>query len=410
MHDVIVVGGGPSGSTAANLLAKAGVSVLVLERDAFPRFHVGESLLPADLEVFERIGLDPDAHGFLYKGGAEFLDESIGGHREFPFGVALPGTPDHAYQVERSRFDNALLELARDAGAEVRQGVRVTGVSIERERVRVASTEGEHVGRYVIDATGLDALMGRSAKTNTPLTDFGLAATFVHIGDLDPGIDRELCDRSLGKGNVKIFFREEGWAWLIPLGDRRASAGMVTRKKGLVPEWLSEVFASPFLSRVLRGTKETRKRGTLASFSFHNREQHGARWVCAGDSACFLDPVFSSGVSLGMLGAAHIADVLVPALREGSEGEADLMDEHALHMARGYDVFATLIHAWYHSKLLHHLFFAPEPDPIMLRGVTTVLAGDVWRDDNPFQEKLMASSRRRQALPPTQRGMPAKSA
>jgi len=124
--DVIVIGGGPAGSTVASLLAQKSLSVLVLEKDHFPRFHIGESLLPCDLPIFERLGLDPGAAGFLFKAGAEFLDERVGGgHALYEFSDALPGTPSHAYQVERAVFDHWLLERSKALGAVVKNGERV---------------------------------------------------------------------------------------------------------------------------------------------------------------------------------------------------------------------------------------------------------------------------------------------
>jgi flavin-dependent dehydrogenase len=399
MYDVIVIGGGPAGSTAANLLAQAGVSVLVIEREVFPRFHIGESLLPCDLAVFRRLGFDPAAAGFLYKAGAEFLDERIGGHREYVFADALAGTPDHAYQVERATFDHLLLRRAEEAGARVHQGERATDVAFGEDGVTVSTDRASYRARYVIDATGQDAMLGRRAHTTRQLLDFGLAATFGHFEDLDPEIDRELCETA--RGNIKVIFVDDGWCWAIPLGRRRISVGLVTRRRGLQREWLDRaIAASPFLTRVLRGARRVRTPGLLASFSFHNQKQHGPRWACAGDAACFLDPVFSSGVSLGMVGAAHLVDALVPALRESRENDPALLDDHARHIGHAYNVFATLIHSFYHTSLLRGLFFSPEQDPILRKGLTTVLAGDVWRDDNPFQEKLMASQRRRVELVP----------
>ncbi len=401
--DVIVIGAGPTGSTAAGLLSKAGVRTLVLEREVFPRFHVGESLLPADLAIFARLGVSPASAGFLYKGGAEFIDERSGGHATYPFSDALPGTPDHAFEVERSKFDHWLAENARRLGADVRYGARVVSADADADGVRVATTTETWRARYLVDATGLDALLARRARTADTIVDFGLGATFTHFEQIDPEVEHELC--TTDRGNVKILFVEGGWCWVIPLGGRKFSTGHVTRKKGLEPEWLLErIEESPFLSRITRGALRRNRPGIQASFSFHGRRQHGARFACVGDAGCFLDPIFSSGISLGMLAAEHIVDILVPALERGTEARPDLLDEHARHMSVAYDVFATLIHSFYHSNFLHDLFFSRDQDPLLRRGLTSVLAADVWRTDNPFQEMLMSSKRRRKELAPTQVG------
>lgn len=363
--DVIVIGGGPSGSTAANLLVQGGLSVLLLEKDHFPRFHIGESLLPCDLPIFERLGLDPAAKGFLFKAGAEFVDERIGGHTEYAFADGLPGTPDHAFQVDRATFDQWLLERAKEVGAVVREGERVVSATTPDQsgggEVVVMTTathatergtipDGRYTARYLIDATGQDAVLGRLNKTTRPLEDFGLGAAFTHFEELTPEIDEELCVTR--RGNIKVMFVDDGWCWAIPLGGRRISIGLVSRRRGIKPEWLEEtIAASPLLTRITAGAKRVRRPQLLTSWSFHNAKQHGARWTCTGDAACFIDPVFSSGVSLGMVGATHVADTILEAFAKGQEGDATLMDAHALHVSHGYTSFATLVNSFYHTSL-----------------------------------------------------------
>jgi flavin-dependent dehydrogenase len=413
--DVIVIGGGPTGSTVSNLLVQEGFSVLCLEKDHFPRFHIGESLLPCDLPIFERLGVDPAKAGFLYKSGAEFIDERPGGGRTvYEFADALPGTPDHAYQVERAVFDEWLLDRAREVGVVVHEGERAVevltpenGGPAEGVLVRTTAThateratipDGAYRARYVIDATGQDAVLGRRAKTTRPLEDFGLGAAFTHWEQLSEEIDHELCVKETGR--IKVLFVDDGWCWAIPLGNRKISIGLVSRRRGIRPEWLEEtIAASPYLSRITQTGKQVRRPNLLVSWSFHNRKQHGARWTCTGDSACFIDPVFSSGVSLGMVGAAHVADTVAVALKERTEGRADLMDAHALHMMHAYTAFATLVNSWYHTNLLHTLFFAPEPNLEWKKGLTAMLAGDVFRNDNKFQDMLLASRRKKELVP-----------
>ena len=142
VHDALVMGGGPAGSTAANLLAQAGHRVLLLEKEHFPRFHIGESLLPIDLPIFARLGLTLAPTSFLRKNGAEFIDERTGKEAIFSFAEALDGTPKSAYQVERARFDEVLLRQAAGKGAEVREGIKVEAVEVEEAAVRVQTSAG----------------------------------------------------------------------------------------------------------------------------------------------------------------------------------------------------------------------------------------------------------------------------
>ncbi len=387
-YDVAVIGAGPSGSTAAHLLAQAGARVLVIEREEFPRFHIGESLLPASLDAFARLGFVPTAKEHVRKAGAEFYDEARGQTATYLFSDQLGGVAEHAYQVDRATFDLGLLELAIAAGANVHQGERVTGVELDEARPLVRTDKGAYAARYVLDATGLDSFFGYRLESRRRIEEFGLGAVFRHYGELRPAIAAELSHL----GNIKVLFIDEGWLWAIPLGEGRLSVGLVTRRKGLKNEWLDEaIAASPELRRVLEGARAEGPQRRLASFSFFNERSHGPRWCCIGDAACFLDPVFSSGVTFAMVGAGMTVDTLLPALRRGDEGNADLMVEHTERMKAGYDVFATMILAIYRRRLLPGLFFTTEQKSELRQGLTSILAGDVWRTDNSFLEMLQRS-------------------
>ena len=388
--DVIIIGGGPAGSTAANLLSQAGHRVRLLEKEHFPRFHIGESLLPIDLPIFARLGVQLDPAAFIRKDGAEFIDERSGQSATFLFSEALDGTPKSAYQVERSRFDHVLLQRAATLGADVRQGVAVQEVTTDQASASVLTRDGAtHRARFIIDATGQDALLARTNHTVQPLKGFGIAAVFRHYDGIDPAIAAEL----MATGNIKVLMVPMGWMWLIPLAGRRLSVGIVSQKTGLGPELLASATAeSPLIQRLIAGAVATEPR-IIRNFSYRNRRAYGTRWACIGDAACFLDPVFSSGVSLAMLSAEFLTDRLGAALREGREADPQLMAAHSKHMEVGYRSFAALIHRFYNHEMVRRLFFVETRGEVMRSGITSVLAGDLWRDkENPFQQTLLRSA------------------
>jgi flavin-dependent dehydrogenase len=389
--DVIVVGAGPAGSTAAGLLAQRGHRVLVLERERFPRFHIGESLLPAGLPVLGRLGVEPHGDTFVFKRGAEFVDEAQGLTRAFGFEEALPGCPRHAWHVERSLFDARLRDAAAACGAEIRHGETVTDVRLDEDRVRVR-LEGRPQplsARYLIDASGQSRLLARQAGSVRPYKRFGSVAIFTHYAGLGDEAAEEL-----GPGNeIRILLRPEGWGWIIPLPSRRLSVGIVSQRP-LDRTGLEEGLLAGALVRRWTAGAERLETHVIQNFSYRNVESAGPRFAAAGDAACFLDPVFSSGVTLALRGAERVADALGPALEAGTEAAPNLQAGQQAYMDRAYRTFAALIDRFYNTRFATTVFLSQAEGLPMYRGVVSVLAGDVWRVDNPFQEMLLAARSR----------------
>ena len=387
LYDVIIVGAGPAGSTAASILADAGQDVLVLEKENFPRPHIGESLLPVGTGVLERLGIQMPKDTFLFKRGAQFICERSGQHLTISFDEAFPGPPRHAWQVDRASFDLLLRDRARAAGAQVLHGAHVLEVECTSEWVTVRTRNGEiYRTRYLIDATGQGRLMARSAKAVEPLRDFGLAASFQHFSGVDM--------RRLGEhGDIRIMMHEDGWAWVIPLPKNRLSIGVVTRNKGATTKFVERfVSTSPLAQHWTVGAHPSEPQ-LIGNYSYRNGAAYGARYACIGDAACFLDPVFSSGVSLALVSAERVSQTLLTALQSNDESQKDLMLPISNDMQNAYRAFSSLIRRFYHTKMVDNLFFGSTEGAAFRRGIVSVLAGDVWRTDNPFQDMLERARR-----------------
>jgi hypothetical protein len=271
------------------------------------------------------------------------------------------------------------------AGADVRQGEQVRRIEVAENRVVVETKPGTTVvARYVIDASGPRAFLGRRNRTIEPIPGVGRAAAWVHYDGLRPDTAAELAET----GNIIIVYLEDGWGWLIPLPDRQLSAGVVSRDQGLDADVYEASLGRLSLVRRLTEGSTRSDPALVGNFSFRNTAPFGSRYACVGDAAGFLDPVFSTGVSLAMASAERIAATLGAALQGGTEAESALMDPVAAWLEVGYERFLGLIRLFYETRLLRRLVFHDDPDPTLRAGLISMLAGEVWSDDNPFWVKM----------------------
>lgn len=383
-YDVIIAGGGPAGSTAATLLAQYGYQVLLLEQGQHPRFHIGESMLPRAEPIMQRLGIDW-GEGNLVKSGAKFMDEASGRHTYFP----LLGK-NRTFQVERSVFDERLFHNAIKQGVTAQQLEKVTAVDCTAESVRVVSGKTHYESRYFIDATGRSAIMGKQHKSITKLENLGKFALYKHFHLAETPATEAL----FATGNIEILLTDIGWIWSIPLTHQRLSLGLVVQKQpsiDLKGEALFEhyVNASPRLNELLAGSTVCADLQVEADFSYFNAQRYGQRFACCGDAAGFLDPVFSSGFFFAVKTAEFIADQVHQGFLTGSEANPNLHTVTDQLYQTGFQSMYLMIERFYCSNLVHNLFFESDREERIKREITAMLAGDLWGEDNQFQQGLL---------------------
>lgn len=407
--DVVVIGGGPGGSVCAAQLVRRGLSVVVLEKATFPRFHLGESLLPQSLAVLDEIGILPTIEGrFIHKYGARFHDDTHNKKDRFSFDGAWKPELDHAFEVPRDVFDKLLLDHAASCGASVREGwIAKRVLRDENGRasgVAAVSPDGETVdisARFVVDASGRDALTAHASKSTSKIENLDQTALYAHFenvprqpGKLEGDIDIVLF--SSGEG------RRPNWFWFIPFKDGRTSVGAVVSRT-----WMRErrarlgaaddteqldVASSLFDMAVAESSTATsllatakcawpRKQAT-ADFSYRVREMKGPGFISIGDAGGFIDPLFSSGAHLAMTGAKLGADAIARVLTEtggSSEEEMAILEAWEARVRAAGETFILAVQSFYTGPLVD-LLFAEDKHAALRRSITSLLAGDVFSD------------------------------
>jgi flavin-dependent dehydrogenase len=384
-HDVAIIGGGPGGSTLAALLAKKGYDVGVFEREKFPRFHIGESLLPASMPIFKETGFYEtlDSGKYIRKYGARFVDYRVDEEIYFGFDGGINAEIPMAFEVERCELDSDLLQHARKCGATVYQPSRVKDVAFYDSHVSVKTAQGEEFeAKYVVDASGRDSVIGKLTQKRVAHQDLNNVAVFSHFNGV-----RRNSGRNAGDIIISLL-PERAWSWIIPFQDGRTSVGVVCNssvfKGGAdLSAYLEQRFTEcPRLKEYMADAERTQEVTVISNYSHHCTEYTGDRWMLIGDAAAFLDPIFSSGVHVSLTSAKLASAVLDSCLKSGASIRGSgLGPQYQSDLDRGIHRFHKLISLFYNTNFVESMK-KTLTRPHMNAAFTSAVAGDMWNEDN----------------------------
>ena len=387
-RQVVVIGAGPSGAIAAALLKRAGHDVLVLERQRFPRFSIGESLLAHCLDFVAEAGMleTIEAEGFQYKNGAAFAH--AGRYTDFDFADQFTCGRTSTYQVQRARFDQLLADEAQRQGAEVRYAVEIIAAAPAERGSRVTARDAGGVVQeieadFILDASGFGRTLPRLLDLERPSGFPVRHALFTHVADHIPAgrFDRNKIRVTVHPVHADV------WFWLIPFAGGRSSIGVVGRQEllasyvGTPAERLQRLVGEDAgLAGLLGEAQWDTPVREIGGYAANVTAMHGPGFALLGNAAEFLDPVFSSGVTIAMRSASMASAVLDRALR----GQAvDWQRDYEQPLRLGIDCFRAYVDAWYDGRFQKILFFERQP-PDIRRMICSILAGYAWDTRNPF--------------------------
>ncbi len=379
--DVAIIGGGPAGSAAGTLLARSGRRVVLLEKEKFPRFSVGESTLPATLNILERMGVREkiDKGGFLIKYGGEVVS-ACGQRVRFYFRDGFKSKRPTAYQVLRSEFDRILLDHAAESGCDVRQQTLVDSFALDDDGVTLHSGKGSSSVRanYVIDCSGRNCLMGNRFQLKRRFPNLHKFSLFAYYDDVrrEEGPNGTL---------TRMVRTKDSWFWMIPLEGNTTSIGVVMdaekfKNMKLSPERALAYCISeqPAVNEWMERAQRVTEVHATGDFSYRNQRLCGDRWLLAGDAAGFIDPVFSSGVYLALLSGEQAADALNLALDQPRK-RAKAFRNYERRIGRVLDIYLRWASAWYTQEFVE-VFLFPKKMFELVPAVSAILSGNEGRD------------------------------
>ena len=389
--DVVIIGAGPSGAIAASLLHQQGKQVLVLEKQHFPRFSIGESLLPYCMQFIEQAGMleAVEQAGFQFKNGAAFRHN--GTYTTFDFTEKFTQGPGTTFQVQRGQFDKLLADTAVSQGVEIRYGHQVNDIDLGQNAssTSILTVTDEHdsvyrvTAKYVLDASGFGRVLPRLLHLEKPSNLPARSAIFTHIEDniTDASFDREKILISVHPSQKDI------WYWLIPFSDGRCSVGVVAEPhliehcQGDLEEQLWQLLnEEPGLKALLSNAKVLQPCASLKGYSANVSTLATSQFALLGNAGEFLDPVFSSGVTIAMQSASMAVETLIKQL-DGNE--VDWQQDYAEPLMQGVNTFRTYVQAWYDGRFQDVIFY-DDPNPTIKQMICSILAGYAWDTNNPF--------------------------